>query len=87
MTKVKELEAKIEDMLTKLKKFQETKKYTAKDIEQIQEQLHVIDEEYNDGAIKEADGTISAGQAEFSDYLNDAHDIIADLLAELPDDE
>ena len=87
MTKVKELEAKIEEMLTKLKKYQETKKYTAKDIEQIQEQLHVIDEEYNDGAIKEADGTISAGQAEFSDYLNDAHEMIADLLAELPDDE
>ena len=87
MTKVKELETKIEDLISRLKKYQETKKYSAKDIETIQEELHKIDEEYNDGAIKEADGTISPGQAEFSDYLNDCHEMIADLLAELPDDD
>ena len=87
MTKVKELEQKIEKMISQLKKYQETKKYTSQDIEKIQKELHEIDQQYNDGAIKEADGTISAGQAEFSDYLNECHDMIADLLADLPDDD
>ena len=40
-----------------------------------------------DGAVKEDDGSIAQGQAELSDFLNDAHDLIADLLDALPEDE
>lgn len=37
--------------------------------------------------MKEADGTIAPGQAELSDLISDAHELIADLLETLPDDE
>jgi hypothetical protein len=87
MTKVRELETKIKMLLAKLNEFKGGKKYTEKDIELLQDQLRVIDEQYNDGAIKEQDGSIAAGQAEFSDYLNDAHELIADLLEALEPEE
>jgi hypothetical protein len=43
--------------------------------------------QWNDGAVKEDDGTIAPGQAELSDLINDAHDLIADLLESLPEEE
>jgi hypothetical protein len=49
----------------------------------IQVELHSIDEKIRDGAVVEADGSISPGQGDLSDDLNDAHDIIADLLETL----
>ena len=42
---------------------------------------------WNDGAVKEADGSIAAGQAELSEFLEEAHELIAELLESLPDDE
>lgn len=48
----KELETKIEALIAKLKGFKDSGKYTEKDIEAIQNELHEIDEQYNDGAIK-----------------------------------
>jgi hypothetical protein len=43
--------------------------------------------QWNDGAVKEADGSIAAGQAELSEILEEAHELIAELLESLPDDE
>lgn len=57
MTKVKELEDKIEALIAKLKSLKDSK-YTEKDIEVIQNELHEIDEQYNDGAIKVYDAYI-----------------------------
>ena len=100
MTKVKDLETQIEKIISTLKEYQSKGGYTASDIQSLQEKLADIDEkvscffhfkihfikQWQDNAIKEDDGTIAAGQAELSDLLNDAHDLIADLLDALPDE-
>lgn len=98
MTKVKDLETQIEAIMKKLSDYKEKGGFTSEQITEIQEQLHAIDEkvwikviklthQWNDGAVHEDDGTIAAGQAEFSDYINDAHEMIADLLETLPEDD
>eukprot|EP00842_Homolaphlyctis_polyrhiza_P000457 jgi/Hompol1/1411/HPOL_002347-RA len=87
MTIVKETEDRVEAICKQLKTYQEKGGFTAKDIEVLQEQLHAIDEKWVDGAIREADGSIPPGQAELSDLINEAHEMIADLLDQLPDDE
>ncbi|KAH6565591.1 hypothetical protein BASA60_009868 [Batrachochytrium salamandrivorans] len=55
-------------------------------VSSLQKQLHAIDEKWNDGAIREDDGSIAPGQAEISDLLNEAHEMISDLLDQLPDE-
>ncbi|KAI8923161.1 hypothetical protein BC831DRAFT_472451 [Entophlyctis helioformis] len=76
---------KVESICVRLKNFTDNGGFTDKDIEKLQEELHAIDEQWVDGAIKEADGSIAAGQAELSDLINEAHEMISDLLDQLPE--
>lgn len=93
MTKVKDLVAQLEQVIAKLKDLKEKGGYTSDEITGFQDKIRAIDEmvsgfdQWNDGAIKEDDGSIAPGQADLSDDLNDAHELIADLLDTLPDDE
>ncbi|KAL2916513.1 hypothetical protein HK105_203946 [Polyrhizophydium stewartii] len=64
MTRVKDIEDQVETICKQLKHFQENGGFTEKDVEKLQEQLHTIDEQWVDGAIHEADGSIAPGQAE-----------------------
>jgi hypothetical protein len=79
---VVELENTVKSLIGQLNGYKE-KKYTEKDISNIQDKLHEIDELWSDGAVKEADGSIAPGQAELGELLNDAHELVADLLGDL----
>ncbi|KAJ3321491.1 hypothetical protein HDV06_004160 [Boothiomyces sp. JEL0866] len=85
MTKVRELEDKVEAICVRLKGFLDGGKFNENDITTLQDQLHAIDELWKDGAIKEDDGSIAPGQAEFGDLLNEAHEMIANCLEQLPE--
>ncbi|KAJ3300543.1 hypothetical protein HK104_010485 [Borealophlyctis nickersoniae] len=85
MTKVQEAEAELENIIKSLGALKGTK-YTAEQVEKLQEKLHAIDEKWKDGAIKEEDGSIAGGQAALSDLINEAHDVASDLLSELEDE-
>ncbi|KAJ3126855.1 hypothetical protein HK098_007059 [Nowakowskiella sp. JEL0407] len=86
MTKVTDFEAQLEKIISNLKDLQSKGNYKSDDITKIQESIHAIDESWNNAAVKEADGSIAAGQAVLSDMLNDAHELASDLLAALPDE-
>ncbi|KAH6562570.1 hypothetical protein BASA50_001790 [Batrachochytrium salamandrivorans] len=86
MTRAKEIESQVEEICKKLKSLQEKGGFTEKEVSSLQKQLHAIDEKWNDGAIREDDGSIAPGQAEISDLLNEAHEMISDLLDQLPDE-
>jgi hypothetical protein len=82
MTRVGELENNVKTLIGQLNLYKQ-KKYTETDISVIQDKLHEIDEQWSDGAVKEVDGSIAPGQAELGELLNDAHELVADLLGDL----
>jgi hypothetical protein len=69
MTKEKEFENQLNDILKKLTEFKNGVVFTAKDIEVQQDKIRAIDEKWNDGAIKEDDGSIAPGQAELYAFI------------------
>jgi hypothetical protein len=82
MTLVNEMSVKVKNILSKLNSMKSSSP-TLEQVSKIQDELHSIDEKIRDGVVVEADGSISPGQGDLSDDLNDAHDIIADLLETL----
>ncbi|KAJ3275026.1 hypothetical protein HDV01_001532 [Terramyces sp. JEL0728] len=84
-TLVRDLENKVEAICIKLKGYLDGGKFTEKEITALQDELHAIDEKWKDGAIKEDDGSIAPGQAEFGDLLNEAHEMVSNCLEQLPE--
>lgn len=82
MTLVHDLSDKVKAILTKLNSMK-SQNPTLEQVSKIQEELHEIDEKIRDGAVLEADGSIAPGQGDLSDDLNEAHEIISDLLENL----
>ncbi|KAI8898886.1 hypothetical protein BC833DRAFT_587910 [Globomyces pollinis-pini] len=64
MTKVQELEKQLEHIMKELQALKTSGKFTSSDIEKFQNEIHSIDEKWQDGAIKEEDGSIQPGQAD-----------------------
>ncbi|KAJ3036577.1 hypothetical protein HDV00_002537 [Rhizophlyctis rosea] len=82
---VNEYEQQLQQIITDLNQVKNKGQYTEDDLSPIQEKLHNIDEKWNEGAIKEDDGSVSPGQAALSDLLSEAHDLVSDLLEGLPE--
>jgi hypothetical protein len=64
------LEKQLEAVIAKLNLYKAGQDFTGNDIQVLQDQVHSIDQqvlnlftEWNDGAVKETDGTIAPGQA------------------------
>jgi len=56
-----------------------------KEVGNIQNELHRIDEKYSQGAFRRADGSVLEGQAVLSELLEEAHELVHAIVCSLPE--
>ncbi|KAI8847725.1 hypothetical protein BC829DRAFT_444379 [Chytridium lagenaria] len=86
-TRADRIQDRLASIMSDLRRMSQSRRVDPRDIMQIKEQLHNIDEEYQDACIHENDGSIAPGQAIISELLAEAHELSSDLLEETSDDD
>ncbi|KAJ3054975.1 hypothetical protein HK097_000200 [Rhizophlyctis rosea] len=85
MGRVDEVNQQLQQIITDLNQVKSKSNYNENDVLPLQKKLHAIDKKWNEGAIKEDDGSVSPGQAGLSDLINEAHELVEGLLDGLPE--
>ncbi|KAJ3117858.1 hypothetical protein HDU96_005235 [Phlyctochytrium bullatum] len=98
-TRAERIQDRLEDIVHELRKRADRGRFNMDDIMRIKEELHEIDEEYQDACIHERDGSIAPGQvckvsssslirqAIISELLEEAHSLSSELMEACDSDE
>ncbi|KAJ3218496.1 hypothetical protein HDU67_005298 [Dinochytrium kinnereticum] len=86
-TRAEIIQDRLADIVSELRRRANSRHNDPRDIMDIKEQLHEIDEEYQSACVYENDGSIAPGQAVISELLSEAHELSSDLLEDASDDD
>ncbi|KAJ3105377.1 hypothetical protein HDU97_008131 [Phlyctochytrium planicorne] len=81
-TRAEKIQNKLRDIVDDLRRMADRGHPDQRDIMELKEMIHNIDEEYQDACIHERDGSIEPGQAIIAELLEEAHELSSDLLEE-----